>query len=178
MTSPYAYYQFWINADDADVVNYLKLFTFRSRAEIEEIEQQVREQPHLREAQRILAEDVTTLTHGAEETKRVKEASAALFGSGDLRALDAPTLDAALGEAPHVELERTTEYPTYADLLALTELLASKGAARRAVSEGGAYANNIRITDAEARPTDDDLLAGGWLLLRRGKRSLAGVRIG
>ena len=178
MTSPYAYYQFWINADDADVVNYLKLFTFRSRAEIEELETQVREQPHLREAQRILAEDVTTLTHGSDETERVKEASAALFGAGDLRTLDAPTLDAALAEAPHVTLARTAEYPTYADLLALTELLASKGAARRAVSEGGAYANNIRITDAEARPTDDDLLAGGWLLLRRGKRSLAGVKIG
>jgi tyrosyl-tRNA synthetase len=178
MTSPYAFYQFWLNTDDADVVTYLKLFTFRSREEIEELERQVREQPHLREAQRALAEDVTTLTHGAEETKRVREASAALFGGGDLRALDAPTLEAALAEAPHVRLERTDEYPTYADLLSLTELLASKGAARRAVSEGGAYANNVRITDAEARPTDDDLLAGGWLLLRRGKRSLAGVKIG
>jgi tyrosyl-tRNA synthetase len=178
MTSPYAFYQFWFNTDDADVVNYLKLFTFRSREEIEELERQVRDHPASREAQRILAEDVTTLTHGAEETKRVKEASAALFGSGDLRALDAPTLDAALAEAPHVRLDRTDEYPTYADLLALTELLASKGAARRAVSEGGAYANNVRITDAEARPTDDDLLAGGWLLLRRGRRSLAGVKIG
>jgi tyrosyl-tRNA synthetase len=178
MTSPYAFYQFWINADDADVITYLKLFTFRSRAEIEELERQVREEPQLREAQRVLAEDVTSLTHGTDETKRVKEASAALFGGGDLRALDGPTLDAALAEAPHVQLQRTSEYPTYADLLALTELLASKGAARRAVSEGGAYANNVRITDAEARPTDDDLLAGGWLLLRRGKRSLAGVKIG
>jgi tyrosyl-tRNA synthetase len=178
MTSPYAYYQFWFNTDDSDVVNYMKLFTFRSRDEIAELEQQVRDQPARREAQRILADDVTTLTHGVAETERVKEASAALFGSGDLRALDAPTLDAALAEAPHVTLERTEEYPTYADLLALTELLASKGAARRAVSEGGAYANNIRINDAEARPTDADLLPGGWLLLRRGKRSLAGVKIG
>jgi tyrosyl-tRNA synthetase len=178
MTSPYAFYQFWLNTDDADVVSYLKLFTFRSREEIEELERQVREHPHLREAQRALAEDVTTLTHGAEETRRVREASAALFGGGDLRALDAPTLEAALAEAPHVRLERTDVYPTYADLLSLTELLASKGAARRAVSEGGAYANNVRITDAEARPTDADLLAGGWLLLRRGKRSLAGVKIG
>jgi tyrosyl-tRNA synthetase len=178
MTSPYAFYQFWFNTDDADVVNYLKLFTFRSREEIEELERQVREQPQLREAQRVLADDVTTLTHGADETKRVREASEALFGGGDLRALDAPTLEAALAEAPHVRLERTAEYPTYADLLARTELLASKGAARRAVAEGGAYANNVRITDAEARPTDDDLLAGGWLLLRRGKRSLAGVKIG
>ena len=178
MTSPYAYYQFWFNTDDSDAVNYLKLFTFRSRDEIAELERQVREQPARREAQRVLADDVTTLTHGAAETERVKEASAALFGSGDLRALDAPTLDAALAEAPHVTLERTAEYPTYADLLALTELLASKGAARRAVSEGGAYANNIRINDAEARPTDADLLPGGWLLLRRGKRSLAGVKIG
>ena len=121
---------------------------------------------------------MTTLTHGSAETERVKEASAALFGGGDLRTLDAPTLDAALAEAPHVTLDRTAEYPTYADLLALTELLASKGAARRAVAEGGAYANNVRITDAEARPTEADLLAGGWLLLRRGKRSLAGVKIG
>jgi tyrosyl-tRNA synthetase len=178
MTSPYAFYQFWLNTDDSDVVNYLKLFTFRSRAEIEELERQVAERPALREAQRVLADDVTTLTHGADETKRVREASAALFGGGDLRSLDGPTLDAAMAEAPNVRLERSAEYPTYADLLARTELLASKGAARRAVSEGGAYANNVRITDAEARPTEQDLLANGWLLLRRGKRNLAGVKIG
>jgi tyrosyl-tRNA synthetase len=178
MTSPYAYYQFWFNTDDSDVVNYLKLFTFRTRDEIDALEKQVREQPARREAQRVLAEDLATLTHGRAETGRVKEASAALFGGGDLRALDAATLDAALAEAPHVNLQRGVEYPTYADLFTLTELLASKGAARRAVSEGGAYANNVRIADAEARPTDADLLAGGWLLLRRGKRSLAGVKIG
>jgi tyrosyl-tRNA synthetase len=178
MTSPYAFYQFWVNTEDADVVNYLKLFTFRSRAEIEDLERQAAERPALREAQRVLADDVTTLTHGADETKRVKDASAALFGGGDLRALDAPTLDAALAEAPHVELARSDEYPTYADLFALTDLMSSKGAARRAVAEGGAYANNLRVTDADARPTERDLLAGGWLLLRRGKRSLAGVKIG
>jgi tyrosyl-tRNA synthetase len=177
MTTPYAFYQFRINSDDADVVSLLKYYTFRSREEIEDLEQQVAEKPFLRAAQRALADDVTTLTHGAEETERVKAAAAALFGSGELRVLDAATLDAALSEAPHVRVP-AGDLPSYVDLLASTELVPSKGAARRTVSEGGAYVNNVRITDADASPTADDLLAGGWLLLRRGKRNLAGVKVG
>jgi tyrosyl-tRNA synthetase len=178
MMSPYAFYQFWFNSDDADVVSLLKYFTFRSRDEIAELEQQVVDKPALRAAQRALADDVTTLVHGADETARVKAAAAALFGGGDLRSLDAATLEAALQEAPHVEIDRQTELPTYVDLLAQTALVASKGAGRRTVADGGAYVNNVRIADAESRPGHDDLLPGGWLILRRGKRSLAGVKVG
>jgi tyrosyl-tRNA synthetase len=178
MMSPYAFYQFWFNSDDADVVPLLRYFTFRSRDEINELEQQVLEKPALRAAQRALADDVTTLVHGADETARVKAAAAALFGGGDLRPLDAATLEAALREAPHVQIGRQAELPTYVDLLAQTALVASKGAGRRTVAEGGAYINNVRIADAESRPGHDDLLPGGWLILRRGKRNLAGVKVG
>jgi tyrosyl-tRNA synthetase len=178
MMSPYAFYQFWYNTDDADVVALLKYFTFRTREEVDELAQLVADKPWLRAAQRVLADDVTSLTHGEEETVRVKAAAAALFGSGDLRELDAATLDSALREAPHVEIPREPELPTYVDLLAQTDLVTSKGAGRRTVAEGGAYANNIRISDGESRPGYDDLLPGGWLILRRGKRSLAGVKVG
>lgn len=178
LTSPYAFHQFWLNTDDRDVVAMLRYYTFRSREEIDSLAAQVAAEPHKRAAQRVLADDVTTLTHGADETARVKDAAAALFGGGDLRSLDASTLEAALREAPHLEVPAAGELPTYVDLLAEVGLVASKGAARRTVGEGGAYANNTRIDDAEARPTTEDLLPGGWLLLRRGKRNLAGVKVG
>jgi tyrosyl-tRNA synthetase len=178
MTSPYAFHQFWLNADDRDAISFLKFFTFRSRDEIEALAAELAEKPFLRSAQHALADDVTTLTHGAKETQRAKDAAAALFGGGDLRALDEPTLTAALTEAPNIQIARSADLPTYVDLFAETELVSSKGAARRAVAEGGAYVNNERITDVESRPTDSDLLPGGWLLLRRGKRSLAGVKVG
>ncbi len=178
MTSPYAFYQFWFNSDDAEVVQMLKYFTFRSREEIEELAKLVEEKPFQRAAQRALADDVTTLTHGAAETERVKAAAAALFGSGDLNDLDAATLTAALSEAPHVEIASSEELPLLVELLEKTGLETSKGAARRTVNEGGAYLNNTRVTDADVRATTDDLLPGGWLLLRKGKRNLAGVRVG
>ena len=177
MTSPYAFYQFWLNSDDRDVVPLLKYYSFRQRDEIEALEEQVAREPFRRSAQRALADEVTTLTHGGEETARVKAAAAALFGTGDLRDLAPATLDAALREAPHIEIMHAPQLPTYVDLLAQTGLVASKGAARRAVSEGGAYANNTRIADVEARPHHQDLLPGGWLLLRRGKRHLAAVQV-
>jgi tyrosyl-tRNA synthetase len=178
MMSPYSFHQFWLNSDDADVVALLRYFTFRSRDEIMELEQQVRERPALRAAQRALADDVTTLVHGADETTRVKAAAAALFGGGDLRSLDAATLESALRETPHVQIAGDPELPTYVELLARTELVASKGAARRTVAEGGAYINNVRIAEPESRPDSTDLLPGGWLVLRRGKRNLAGVKVG
>ena len=177
MTSPYGFYQFWFNADDRDVVSLLKYYTFRSRDEIEELAGLTEDKPFLRAAQRALADDVTTLTHGAEETERVKAASSALFGGGELRGLDAGTLESALRETPHVEIGAAAQLPTFADLLAATGLAASKGAGRRTIAEGGAYGNNTRIADAEARPGSADLLPGGWLLLRKGKRSLAGVKV-
>jgi tyrosyl-tRNA synthetase len=177
MTSPYAFYQFWFNTDDRDVVSYLKYYSFRSRDEIEELAKLVEEKPFLRAAQRALAEELTTLTHGPAETERVQAASAALFGGGELASLDAATLTAALTEAPHVEIARTGELPLLVDLFAETGLVGSKSEARRTVNEGGAYLNNERVTDPDARADASALLPGGWLLLRRGKRHLAGVRI-
>lgn len=178
MTSPYAFYQFWYNTDDRDVISLLKYYSLLSHAEIDELASLVAEKPFLRAAQRALAAEVTTLTHGAEETGRVQAAAAALFGSGDLRELDAATLGAAIKEAPHVDIGGPTELPAYAELLALTGLASSKTAAHRMVSEGGVYVNNVRIADGDTRPTRADLLAGGWLLLRRGKRHLAAVKVG
>ena len=178
MMTPYAFHQFWLNAQDAGVVQLLRYFTFRGRDEIDELEKQTVDQPSRRTAQKLLADDVTTLVHGPEETRRAREAAAALFGAGELRDLDVATLEAALREVPHVHLAMGTELPTYAALLAETGLVASKGAARRTVTEGGAYVNNQRIEDAESSPAAADLLPGGWLLLRKGKRNLAGVRMG
>jgi len=178
MMTPYAFHQFWLNAQDAGVVQLLKYFTFRGRDEIDELEKQTVDQPSRRTAQKLLADDVTTLVHGPEETRRAREAAAALFGAGELRDLDVATLEAALREVPQVHLAMGTELPTYAALLAETGLVASKGAARRTVTEGGAYVNNQRIEDAESSPAAADVLPGGWLLLRKGKRNLVGVRMG
>jgi tyrosyl-tRNA synthetase len=175
LTSPYAFYQFWFNTDDRDVMQLVRFYTFRSAEEIAELEKATSERPHAREAQRILAEDVTTLVHGEEETRRVQEASKALFGQGELAALNGETLVAALREAPHVELAAGEPMPTYGDLLVKAGLVASKSAARRTVAEGGGYLNNAKVSDPEYVPGADDLLPGGALVLRRGKRSFAGV---
>ena len=177
MMSPYAFYQFWLNVEDAKVGELLRVFTFLSHEEIEELEQQTEEKPFLRAGQRRLAEEVTSFVHGAEETERIKAASAALFGGGDLHALDAGTLAAALREAGGGEVPSGEELPTIVDLLVAAGLSESRGAARRTVAEGGAYLNNQRVADPEARPGSTDVLAGEWLVLRRGKKSFAGVRL-
>jgi tyrosyl-tRNA synthetase len=176
LTSPYAFFQFWINADDRDVDNYLKVFTFLPREEIEELAKQTAERPAARAAQRALAEQVTTLVHGAEETRKVVRASQALFGRGDLAELDEGTLSAAMAEAP-TGTARLADEPTVVDLLVSSGLAESRGAARRTVKEGGAYVNNAKVTDEEWRPTSEDALAGGWLVIRRGKRHTAGIRL-
>jgi tyrosyl-tRNA synthetase len=176
MTSPYEFYQFWLNTDDADVVTLLKYFTFLEREEVEALEREVADRPAARAAQRALADDVTRRTHGQEQTSRVIAAAAALFGSGDLQRLDAATLSAALRAAPHIEVDPQF-VPTFAELLLETKLTPSKSAARRIVGEGGAYLNNVRISDPDARPDVEDALPGGWFVLRRGRRSLAGVRV-
>jgi tyrosyl-tRNA synthetase len=173
MTSPYAFYQFWLNAEDAKVVEYLRFFTFRTREEIDELARATQERPAAREAQRVLAADVTDIVHGPEARHRVEDASRALFGRGDLEALDARALADALAELPVVRSPRG-EYPV-ADLFAATGLVASKSAARRAVAEGGAYVNNRRIDDPDAVVGPTDALQARWLLLRRGRRSLAAV---
>ncbi|WP_228001946.1 tyrosine--tRNA ligase [Nocardia australiensis] len=178
MTSPYAWYQYFVNTVDADVVRYLRWFTFLSREELAELETATAERPHAREAQRKLAEEMTTLVHGAANTRAVQLASQALFGRADLRELDEPTLASALREAAvdgAVAEIGTGERPTIVDLLVATGLSESRGAARRAVNEGGASVNNERISDLDWTPADTDYLHGRWLVLRRGKRNFAGV---
>ncbi|MGI8888155.1 MAG: tyrosine--tRNA ligase [Nocardioidaceae bacterium] len=177
MMSPYAFHQFWLNAEDELVIQLLKYFTFRSRDEIEELETQTVAKPFLRTAQQVLADDVTGLVHGMEEMHRAKRAAAALFGGGHLRELDGVTVASALKETPHVEVQVSGDLPLYVDLLVATQLAPSKGAARRTVQEGGAYLNNVRIRDVDHRLSLDDALGGGWFVLRRGKKHLAGVRL-
>ena len=173
LTSPYSFFQYWINTDDADVGRYLRYFTFLSREEIEALDAATAERPAARAAARRLAEELTTLVHGERETAAVIAASAALFGQGELGDLDAATLSAALSEVPHIEVAGAI--PSVIDLLVETGLVASRSAARRAIDEGGAYVNNARVSDPDHVPTAADLLPGNWLVLRRGKRALAGV---
>ena len=174
LMTPYAFYQFWVNTDDADVLGYLRTFTFRAREELAELEAAVAERPAAREAQRALASDVTTLVHGSEATTKVVAASQALFGRGDLTALDEATLGAAVAELPRARVgEVTAGGPLVVDLLAEAGLVAGRGAGRRAVAEGGVSVNNERVSDPEAVLTADQLLHGRWALLRRGKRTLA-----
>jgi tyrosyl-tRNA synthetase len=178
LTSPYAFFQFWLNTDDGDVISFLKVLSSRSREQIEELEKAVADRPQAREAQRALAEELTALVHGEQERDAVVAASQALFGRGELDRLDGATLAASLAELPQAEAELTAgELPAVVDLFTAAGLAPSKSAARRAIAEGGAYLNNVRVTDEEARPTAADLLAGEWLVLRRGKRNLAAVRV-
>jgi tyrosyl-tRNA synthetase len=178
LTSPYAFYQFWLNADDRDVVGYLKIFSLLGQQEILALEAATADRPAAREAQRVLADELTTLVHGAAHAQSAAEAGRALFGQGALAAVPEPVLSAALAETEVVPLAADDVETTYADLFVSAELVASKSAARRAVAEGGAYVNNVRITDGDAGPDPADFLHGRWLVLRRGKRSVAGVRRG
>jgi tyrosyl-tRNA synthetase len=177
MMSPYAFYQFWLNVEDEKVGELLRIFTFLSRAEIEALEAQHAEKPFLRAGQRALAEQVTTIVHGAEETERIKEASAALFGGADLTGLSTATLGAALREAGSATLDGDEPMPSVVDLLVACGLAKSKGEARRTISEGGAYLNNVRVEDPDQVPGPDDLIGGSWLVLRRGKKNFAGVEV-
>ncbi|HTX81212.1 MAG TPA: tyrosine--tRNA ligase [Streptosporangiaceae bacterium] len=184
LMSSYAFYQFWLNRADAEMPGLLRVFSFRSRAVIEELEQEIADRPAARRAQRLLAEELTILVHGEAELARVQAASQALFGQGDLRALDAATLAAAIAEVPHADIDLTPggdgapgQLPSVTDLMAATGIVASKSAARRAIAEGGAYLNNERITAEDAAPTESDLLHGQFLVLRRGKRTVGAVRL-
>ncbi|MDP2772256.1 MAG: tyrosine--tRNA ligase [Nocardioides sp.] len=178
MLSPYAFHQFWLNVEDEKIGELLRVFTFLPRDEIEALEARHAEKPFLREAQKTLADEVTTLVHGAHETEQAKAAAAALFGGGELAGLSADTLAAALREAGSIEVPATAELPTVVDLLVQTGLAKSKGEARRTVTEGGAYLNNVRVEDPDARPSSADLVAGSWLVLRRGKKNFSGVQVG
>jgi len=173
LTSPYAMYQFWLNTDDGDVVSRLRVFTFLDRVEIERLEQAVATEPFRREAQRTLAWEVTRLVHGEAATQAAIDAAAALFGQGDLDALDEQTLASAIAELPTAQVGADA---TVAQALVDTGLVASLGAARRAATEGGVYVNNARVADADAL-VGESLLPGGVAVLRRGKKTLAGVHV-
>ena len=175
MCSPYTFYQFWLNTADADVVDRLKVFTFLSRAEIEELAVSVAERPFAREAQRRLAWEVTGLVHGVEATEKVIAASAAVFGNGDLSVLDETTLLAVSSELASATVP--ADGLAVVDLLLATELVKSKSDARRTITEGGAYVNNVKVTDVDFVVPAEDLLHGKYLLLRRGKKNLASVTV-
>jgi tyrosyl-tRNA synthetase len=169
MTSPYALWQFLLNVDDRDAGTYLRLLTFVGREEVEALDRETAERPAARAAQRRLADELVALVHGPDEVRRVQAASAALFGGGDLAALDEATLASALAEAPAVQVE--ADEPSVVDLLA-QGLGVSKSDARRAVREGGAYLNNARVADESATAAAGDWLHGRFLVLRKGKRQV------
>jgi tyrosyl-tRNA synthetase len=176
--SPYRFYQFWINRSDAEVPGLLRVFTFRSAEEIEELERQTRDAPAARAAQRLLAEDLTTLVHGAQECASVIAASRAMFGQGDLETLPERTLADALDEVGLVTVHASRGgLPTVVDLLATAGVASSKSDARRMIAEGGAYLNNQRVTPEDTAPDAGVLLHGRFLVLRRGRRTVAGVEV-
>jgi tyrosyl-tRNA synthetase len=201
LMSPYAFYQFWLNRADEEVPGLLRVFSFRSREAIEALEQETRDKPAARIGQRALAEEMTNLVHGEDETRKAIAASRALFGQGDLAELDEQTLAAALDEVPHLRVVRKgalfavssaalsqrdkpplvvdslAELPTVADLMAAVGIVPSKSEARRAIAGGGAYLNNRKVTEPDARPGQADLLHGRFLVLRRGKRTVAGITV-
>ncbi|HEY3530263.1 MAG TPA: tyrosine--tRNA ligase [Nocardioides sp.] len=175
MMSPYSFHQWWLNVDDSQVGELLRIFTFLGRDDIEALERETKEKPWLRSGQKRLADEVTALVHGTEETRHAKAAAEALFGGGDLHGLSTTTLSAALREAG------STRVPTLlpvVDLLVEAGLAKSKGEARRTIAEGGAYMNNVRVEDPEAAPLSSDLIGGSWLVLRKGKKQFAGVEVG
>jgi tyrosyl-tRNA synthetase len=177
MTSPYTFFQYWLNSDDKDVINFLKVFSFKSRKEIEEIEKEHNENPGARNAHRALARELTALIHGEETSARVEEAAKALFGQGDLNTLDETTLASALSELPRVQISSKEEIPTWVDLLAAAGVVDSKSAARRIVKEGGAYLNNEKISGEDFRLEKTHFLCGKYAVLRKGKRDLAAVEL-
>jgi tyrosyl-tRNA synthetase len=187
LMSPYAFYQFWLNVSDAEVPNLLRVFSFSSREEIEALVQESAERPAARAGQRALAEEITTLVHGADETRRAIAASQALFGQGSLAELDERTLAAVAAEVRAVPVEipshggaastMASGLPPVANLMAAAGTVPTISAARRAIAEGGAYLNNQKVTDVRAVPRHEDLLHGRYLILRRGKRTVGAVEV-
>jgi tyrosyl-tRNA synthetase len=177
MTSAYEFFQFWLNSDDADVPKLLKVFSMKSKSEIEELIEKVKTNPGAREAHRELAREMTTLIHGGAMAKSVEEAAKALFGQGEIGDLDLKTLDSALSQLPKTTIKKGDPYPTWVDLLAATGVVESKSAARRIVKEGGGYLNNKKVESEDFTPSKADLLHGKYLLLRKGKRDLAAVEV-
>jgi len=177
MTSPYAFHQFFLNAEDTKVVEYLKIFTRRGAEEIAELERQTTESPHLRAAQRALADDITDLVHSPQERKAAAAAAAALFGRDDLAGLPESTLRAVVSELGIPPLRVGEELPTVVELLTATGVVASKSAGRRAIEEGGAYLNNVKVTDPDARLEPSDLMHGKYVVVRRGRKTVGALAV-
>ncbi|MFM8673398.1 MAG: tyrosine--tRNA ligase [Candidatus Nanopelagicus sp.] len=177
MTSAYEFFQFWLNSDDADLPKLLKVFSMKDRSEIERLIAAHNTNPGAREAHRALAQEMTTLIHGAKMANAVEEAAKALFGQAELGQLDLKTLDSALAQLPKTTIKKGEPFPTWVDLLAATGVVESKSAARRIVKEGGGYLNNKKVESEDFTPSRTDLLHGKYLLLRKGKRDLAAVEV-
>lgn len=177
MTSPYAFHQFFLNAEDAMVVQYLKIFTRRSAEEIEDLARQTAEAPHLRAAQRALADDITDLVHSPAERRAAAAAAAAIFGREELAGLPEPTLRAVVAELGSPPLRVGEELPTVVEVLVAAGVVTSRSAARRAIDEGGAYLNNRKVTDADARLVAEDLLHGRFVVVRRGRRTVGALAV-
>jgi tyrosyl-tRNA synthetase len=177
MTSAYEFFQFWLNSDDADMPKLLKVFSMKSKAEIEELIEKVKTNPGAREAHRELAREMTAMIHGQVMAKSVEEAAKALFGQAEIGDLDLKTLDSAFSQLPKTTIKKGDPYPTWVDLLAATGVVESKSAARRIVKEGGGYLNNKKVESEDFTPSKADLLHGKYLLLRKGKRDLAAVEV-
>ena len=177
MTTAYEFFQYWLNSDDADMPKLLKVFSMKSRSEIERLIETVKTNPGAREAHRELARELTTLIHGEQMAQKVELAAKALFGHSDISELDLETLDAALAQLPSTQIAKGQPLPTWVELLAATGVVDSKSAARRIVKEGGAYLNNQKVENEDFAPSKADLLHGKYLLLRKGKRDLAAVEV-
>ncbi len=177
MLSPYSFHQFFLNAEDEKVIEYLKVFTFRSDEEIAELEASLEAEPWKRAAQHALADDVTTFVHGETEMRKAVAAAGAMFGRSELSELDARTIRAALSDISLNQITAGEELPLAVDVLEASGVVASKSAARRAINEGGAYLNNVKVTDPDARLTEDDLLHGTYVVARRGKKTIGGVEL-
>jgi tyrosyl-tRNA synthetase len=177
MTSPYAFFQYWLNSDDADVIKFIKTFSFKSREEIEALEIAHNENPGARTAHRELARELTSLVHSPEIAERVEIAARALFGQADLNELDEATLSSAIAELPRTTVSASEEFPTWVDLLAATGVVESKSAARRIVKESGAYLNNEKVPSEDFKLEKSHFLCGKYALLRKGKRDLAAVEL-
>ena len=175
MTSPYEFFQFWLNCDDADIPKLLKVFSMKKHSEIDALIEQLQKDPGARLAHRELAREMTTLIHGKSACDMAEAAAKALFGQGDISELDLATLDSALSQLPRVEIGKNQEIPAWVDLLAACGVVDSKSAARRIVKEGGAYLNNEKVVSEDFTPQKSDFLHGKYLLLRKGKRDLAAV---
>jgi tyrosyl-tRNA synthetase len=177
MTSAYEFFQYWLNSDDADMPKLLKVFSMKSRVEIERLIETVKTNPGAREAHRELARELTTMIHGEQMAQKVELAAKALFGHSDISVLDLATLDSALAQLPRTQIAKGQPLPTWVELLAATGVVDSKSAARRIVKEGGAYLNNNKVENEDFTPSKADLLHGKYLLLRKGKRDLAAVEV-